>query len=77
MEIKNAIERVEKISSLLFAIEELREGRKVLATKVLRSLTGLSFPELAMATTIACGKEPQGEVSEEAREVGRLLKKFL
>ena len=77
MEIKNAIVRAEKIRSLLFAIEELKEGRTVLVVKILRPLTGLTIPELAKATTIACGKEPQGEVSEEAREVGLILKKFL
>ena len=77
MEIKNAIERAEKIQALLFAIEEMREGRKVLAVKILRPLTGLSIPELAKATAIACGESPCGEVSEGAREVGLLLKKFL
>ena len=77
MEIKNAIERVEKIQSLLFAIEELREGRKVLAIKALRQLTGLSIPDSGKAVAIACGEEPQGAVSEESKEVGRLLKKFL
>ena len=77
MEIKNAIDRVEKIRSLLLVIEELKEGRWVLAVKLLRPLTGLTFTELAKATAIACGEEPQGEVSEEAREVGLILKKFL
>ena len=77
MEIKNAIDRVEKIRSLLLAIEELKEGRWVLAVKLLRPLTGLTFPELCVAVTIARGEEPQGEASEEAKEVGRLLKKFL
>ena len=77
MEIKNAIVRAENICSLLFAIEELKEGRRVLAVKLLRPLTGLTLPELAKATAIACGEAPQGEVSEEAREVGLILKKFL
>ena len=77
MEIKEAIVRAEKIHSLLFAIEELKEGRKVLAIKTLRSLTGMTIPELDKAITIACGSSPQGEVSAEAREVGMLLKKFL
>ena len=77
MEIKDAIVRVEKIRTLLFAIEELKEGRRVLAVRILRPLTGLTIPELAKATTIACGEEPQGEASEEAKEVGLLLKKFL
>ena len=77
MEIKDAIIRVENIRSLLFVIEELKEGRRVLAVKLLSPLTGLTIPELAKATTIACGEEPQGEVSEEAREVGLILKKFL
>ena len=77
MEIKNAIERVEKIRSLLFVIEELREGQKVLAIKSLRSFTGLSIPDSKKTIAIACGEEPQGEVSEEVKEVGRLLKKFL
>ena len=77
MEIKNAIERAEKIRSLLFVIEELREGRKVLAIKAIRQLTGLSIPESGKAVSIACGEEPQGDVSEEAKEVGLLLKKFL
>ena len=77
MKIKNAIERVGKIRLLLFVIEELREGRKVLAVKTLWSLTGLSTPELGKAIAIACGEEPQGGVSEEAKEVGLLLKKFL
>ena len=74
---KDAIVRVEGIRSLLFAIEELKEGRRVLAVKLLRPLTGLTIPELAKATAIACGEAPQGEVSEEAREVGLILKKFL
>ena len=77
MEIKNAIVRAEKIRSLLFAIEALKEGRIILAVKILSPLTGLTIRELAKATTIARGEEPQGEVSEEAREVGMLLKKFL
>ena len=77
MEIKNAIVRAENIRSLLLAIEELKEGRRVLAIKTLRPLTGLTIPELAKATSIACCEEPQGEVSEEAKEVGLLLKKFL
>ena len=77
MEIKNAIERVGKIRFLLFAIEELREGRKALAIKTLWSLTGLSTPELGKAIAIAFGEEPQGEASEAAKEVGLLLKKFL
>lgn len=77
MEIKNAIVRAEKIRSLLFAIEELKEGRIVLAVKILSPLTGLTIPELAKVTAIACGEEPQGEVSGEAREVGLILKKFL
>ena len=77
MEIKEAIVRAEKIRSMLFVIEELKEGRRVLAMKVLRSLTGMAIPELAKAITIACGEEPQGEVSAEVREVGMLLKKFL
>ena len=77
METKDAIVRVEKIRSLLFAIEELRAGRRVLVVKLLSPLTGLTIPELAKATAIACGEEPQGEASEEAREVGLLLKKFL
>ena len=77
MEIKNAIERAEKIQALLFAIEEMKEGRRVLAVKTLRKLTGLMIIELAKAVAIACGEEPQGEVSEEAKEVGLLLKKFL
>ena len=74
---KDAIVRVEGIRSLLFAIEELKEGRRVIAVKLLRPLTGLTIPELAVATAIACGESPQGEVSEEAREVGLILKKFL
>ena len=77
MEIKNAIARVEQISSLLFAIGELKEGRLVLAVKALRPLTGLSAPELGRSIAIARGEEPQGEVSDGAREVGLLLKKFL
>ena len=77
MEIKNAIARVEQISSLLFAIGELKEGRLVPVVKALRPLTGLSVPELGRSIAIARGEEPQGEVSEEAREVGLLLKKFL
>ena len=77
MGIKNAIERVEKIHSLLFVIKELRGDRKVLAVKTLRQLTGLTIPESAKAITIAFGEYPQGEVSEEAKEVGMLLKKFL
>ena len=77
MEIKNAIVRAEKIRSLLIALDELKEGRRVIAVKILRQLTGLSIAELAKATAIACGEEPQGEVSEEAREVGLILKKFL
>ena len=77
MEIKNAIERAEKIRSFLFVIEELREGRKVLAIKALRKLTGLTIPESGKAVAIACGEELQGKVSEEAREVGLLLKKIL
>ena len=77
MEIKNAIVRAENIRSLLFAIEALKEGRRVLAVKILGPLTGLAILELAKATAIACGEVPQGEVSEEAREVGLILKKFL
>ena len=77
MNIKNAIARVEKISSLLFAVKELKEGRRVLAVKMLSSLTGLSVREVANAIAFACGEKPQGEVSEEAREVGLLLKKLL
>ena len=77
MEIKNAIARAEKVHSLLYAIEALQEGRVVTAGKILRSLTGLSVREAAASITIACGEEPQGEVSEEAREVGLILKKFL
>ena len=77
MEIKNAIVRAEKIHSLLLAVEEIKDGRRLLAVKILQPLTGLPIPELAKATAIACGEEPQGEVSEEAREVGMLLKKFL
>ena len=77
MEIKDAIVRTEKIRLLLLAIEELKEGRMVIAVKMLRTLTGLTTPEVAKATVIACGEEPQGEASEEAREVGLILKKFL
>ena len=77
MEIKNAIARAEKIRALLFVVEELREGRIVLAIKALRQLTGLPIPELGKAVSIARGEEPQGDVSKEAKEVGRLLKKFL
>ena len=72
-----AIVRVEKIHSLLFAIEEMKEGRRVVAIKTLRSLTGMAIPELASAVAIAFGETPQGEVSEEAREVGMLLKRLL
>ena len=77
MEIKNAIVRAEKIRSLLFAIEALKEGRIILAVKLLSPLTGLTIRELFKSITIARGEEPQGEVREEAREVGLLLKKFL
>ena len=77
MELKEAAVRVEKIRSLLFVIEVLREGQKVLAVKALRGLTGLSIRESATAIAIALGEGPQGEVSEEAKEVGLLLKKFL
>ena len=77
MEIREAIVRAEKIHSLLFAIEEIIEGRLVLAVRTLRPLTGLSVPELARAIAIARGEELKGEASEEAREVGQLLKKFL
>ena len=77
MEIKKAIVRAEKIWSLLFVIEELREGKRVLAVKALRGLTGLTIRESATAIALACGEEPKGKVSEEAREVGLLLKKFL
>ena len=77
MEIKNAIVKVEKVQSLLYAIEAVKERRVVVAIKILRSITGLSVHETAASITIACGKEPQGEVSEEAREVGLILKKFL
>lgn len=77
MEIKNAIACIEKILSLLFVIEELQEGRTVLAVKALRQLTGLAIPELGKAVQIARGEEPQGDVSEEAKEVGLRLKKFL
>lgn len=77
MEIKNAIARAERVQSLLYAIEALKEGRVVTASKGLRALTGMSVHEAVKATTIARGEEPQGEVSEEAREIGRLLKKFL
>ena len=77
MKLKEAAVRVEKIRSLLFVIEVLKEGQKVLAVKALRSLTGLTIRESATAIALACGEEPQGEVSEEAKEVGLLLKKFL
>lgn len=77
MEIKNAIVRAEKIKSLLLAVEEIKDGRLVLAVKILRPLTGLSIPELAQSLKIARGEAPLGEVGEEAREVGLLLKKFL
>ena len=77
MEIKNAIARAEKIQSLLLVIEAVQEGRVVMAVKILRSLTGLTIPASGKAVTIALGEEPQGEVSEEAKEVGLLLKKFL
>ena len=77
MEIKNAIVRAEKIRSLLLAVEEIKEGSWVMAVKILRPLTGLSIPELAKSTRIARGEEPRGDVSEEAKEVGLLLKKFL
>ena len=77
MKLKEAAVRVEKIRSLLFVIEVLREGQKVLAVKALRGLTGLSIRESATAIAIALGEGPQGEVSEEAKEVGLLLKKFL
>lgn len=77
MEIKNAIVRAEKIQSLLYAIDAVKERRVMTAVKILRSLTGLTIPEVAKATAIACGEEPRGEVSEEAREVGLILKKFL
>ena len=77
MEVKDAIVRVEKIRSLLFVIEELKEGQKVLAVKALRGLTGLTIRESATAIALALGEEPQGEASEEAKEVGLLLKKFL
>ena len=77
MEIKDAIVRAENIRNLLFAIEELKAGRMVMAVKLLRALTGLSVREAAASITIACGEEPQGEVSEGAKEVGLLLKKFL
>ena len=77
MKLKEAAVRVEKIRSLLFVIEVLREGQKVLAVKALRGLTGLTIREVATAIAIALGEEPQGEVSEEAKEVGLLLKKFL
>ena len=77
MELKEAIARAEKIRSLLFVIEVLKEGQKVLAVKALRGLTGLAIRESAKATAIALGGEPKGEVSEEAKEVGLLLKKFL
>ena len=77
MVIRDAIVRVEKISSLLFAIEELKEGRRVLAIKTLHQLTGLIILEAAKAVSIALGEEPQEEASEAAKEVGMLLKKFL
>ena len=77
MEVKDAIVRAEKIRSLLFAIEELKEGRRVLAIKTLHQLTGLIILEAAKAVSIALGEEPQGEASEAAKEVGMLLKKFL
>ena len=77
MEIKNAIERAEKIRSLLFVVEELREGRIVLAIKTIRQLTGLTTPESGEAVAIARGEELKGDVSEEARGVGLLLKKIL
>lgn len=77
MEIKNAIARVENIRSLLMAIEDVKEGRLVLAVKILRPLTGLTTHESWKAVAIARGEGPQGEVSEEAKEVGQLLKKFL
>lgn len=77
MEIKNAIDRVEKIQSLLNAIEAVQEGRVVAAVKGLRSLTGLSVREAGAAITVARGEEPQGGVSEEAREIGLLLKRLL
>lgn len=77
MEIKNAIVRAEKIRSLLFVIEDAQERRMVTAVKGLRSLTGLSLREAAASITIARGEEPQVEASEEAREVGLILKKFL
>lgn len=77
MEIKNAIVRAEKIQSLLMAIEEVKEGSEVLAVKLLRPLTGLTIPELLKSVKIARGEAPRGEVSEEAKEVVLLLKKFL
>ena len=77
MEIKNAIVRAEKVQSLLYAIDAVQEGRVVTAVKILSPLTGLTIRELVKATTIARGEESQGEVSEEAREVGLILKKFL
>ena len=77
MEIKEAIVRAEKIQSLLLAIEDLKEGRIVLAVKILRPLTGLNAVELAKAIAIAFGEEPKDEASAEAKEVGLLLKKFL
>lgn len=77
MEIKNAIVRAEKVQSLLYAIEAVKERRVVVAIKLLRSLTGLSVHAAAASIAIACGEEPKGEVSEEAREVGLILKKFL
>ena len=77
MEIKNAIARAEKVQALLYTVEAVQEGQWATAVKVLRALTGLSVREAAASITIACGEEPQGEVSEEAREVGLILKKFL
>ena len=77
MEVKDALVRTEKIRTLLFALKELKEGRILLAVKSLRELTGLTAAELAKAIAIASGEEPQGEASEEAKEVGRLLKKVL
>lgn len=77
MEIKNAIVRLEKIQSLLLAIEAVKERRLMTAVKILRALTGLYAHEVAYSITIARGKELQVEVSEEVREVGLILKKFL
>ncbi len=77
MEIKNAIVRLEKIQSLLLAIEAVKERRVMTAVKILRAITGLSGLELASSITIARGEEPQGEASEAAKDVGLLLKKFL